>query len=112
MWANTADSFWAACWATTAPVVAALAAPWVELFWSVLAVCAVIGTSACRSRLEGARVELELAPALAIARPPGRMLPEKAARRDSCRVWYLEMFTEEIEKSTMNSAISSVIMSA
>ena len=29
-----------------------------------------------------------------------------------CSVWYLEMLTEEIENSTMNSAISSVIMSA
>ncbi len=44
--------------------------------------------------------------------PPGRMCPEKAALSDFCSVWYLEMLTEEIENSTMNSAISSVIMSA
>ena len=51
-------------------------------------------------------------PAAAIDLPPGRMLPENAAFSDFCRVWYLEMLTEEIENSTMNSAISSVIMSA
>ena len=68
--------------------------------------------SACTSRLVGAWLELELEPGFAIALPPGRMFPEKAARSDCCSVWYLEMFTEEIENSTMNSAISSVIMSA
>jgi hypothetical protein len=47
-----------------------------------------------------------------IDRPPGRIEPENAAFSDSCSVWYFEMLTEEIENSTMNSAISSVIMSA
>ena len=37
---------------------------------------------------------------------------EKADFSDCCRVWYLEMFTDEIENRTMNNAISSVIMSA
>ena len=46
------------------------------------------------------------------ARPPGRMRPENASCSERCRVTNLEMFTEEIEKRTMNSAISSVIMSA
>ena len=45
-------------------------------------------------------------------RPPGRIEPENAAFSDSCRVMYLEMLTDEIENNTMNSAISSVIMSA
>jgi hypothetical protein len=40
------------------------------------------------------------------------MLPEKAALSASWSVLYFEMFTEEIENRTMNSAISSVIMSA
>ena len=47
-----------------------------------------------------------------IARPPGRIEPEKAALSDSWSVWYFEMLTDEIENSTMNNAISSVIMSA
>ena len=46
------------------------------------------------------------------ARPPGRMRPEKASCSERCRVTYLVLFTEEIENRTMNSAISSVIMSA
>ena len=62
--------------------------------------------------VEGLRLALEVCPAAAIARPPGRIDPEKAACRDCCSVTYLEMFTEEIENSTMNNAISSVIMSA
>ena len=60
----------------------------------------------------GARLELALAPGCSIDLPPGRMSPEKAALSAICRVRYLEMFTEEIENSTMKSAISSVIMSA
>ena len=60
----------------------------------------------------GARLELADAPGWAIDLPPGRMSPEKAALSASWRVRYLEMLTEEIEKRTMNSAISSVIMSA
>ena len=55
---------------------------------------------------------LAVAPEDLSAVPPGRTDPEKAAWRDSWSVWYLEMLTEEIENSTMNSAISSVIMSA
>ncbi len=73
---------------------------------------AVTGTIACTSMLLGKWLELALAPGLAIPLPPGRMSPENAARRDFCSTWTLEMLTEEIEKSTMNSAISSVIMSA
>ena len=46
------------------------------------------------------------------ARPPGRMRPENASCSERCRVTNLAVFTEEIEKRTMNSAISSVIMSA
>ena len=52
------------------------------------------------------------APDCVSALPPGRIDPEKAAFRDSCNDLYLETFTDEIENSTMNSAISSVIMSA
>ena len=40
------------------------------------------------------------------------MLGEKADFSDFCRAWTLETLTEEIENRTMNSAISSVIMSA
>ena len=47
-----------------------------------------------------------------IALPPERIEPEKAALSDCCRLWYLEMFTEEIEYRTMNSANMSVSMSA
>ncbi len=47
-----------------------------------------------------------------MARPPGRIEPENAAFSDCCRTWYLEMLTDEIENRTMNSANSSVSMSA
>jgi hypothetical protein len=57
-------------------------------------------------------VEVVDPPLSASARPPGRMRPEKASCSECCRVTYLEMFTDEIENRTMNSAISSVIMSA
>jgi hypothetical protein len=46
------------------------------------------------------------------ARPPGRMRPEKASCSECCSETNFEMFTDEIENRTMNSAISSVIMSA
>ncbi len=62
--------------------------------------------------LLGEWLALEVEPAAAIDRPPGRIDPENAACSDCCSVTYFEMFTEEIENSTMNSAISSVIMSA
>ncbi len=74
--------------------------------------CGEIGTIAWSGVMVGAWLALAVEPGLAIALPPGRMLPEKAARRDSCRLCTLEMLTEEIENSTMKSAISSVIMSA
>ena len=70
------------------------------------------GSIACSSTLEGACAALAVAPWRAIALPPGRISPENAAFNDFCSVSYLEMLTEEIENSTMNSAISSVIMSA
>ena len=89
-----------------------LAEPWVLELCRLLAVAAVTGTIACTSTLVGAWLEFAVAPGWAIDLPPGRMLPENAAFSERCRVWYLEMFTEEIENSTMNSAISSVIMSA
>ena len=79
---------------------------------AALAAEGVVGTIDCTSALVGAWLELAVAPGWAIDLPPGRMLPEKAALSDFWRVWYLEMLTEEIENSTMNSAISSVIMSA
>src|SRR5581483_580553 len=47
-----------------------------------------------------------------IAWPPGRIEPENADFSDCWRTWYLEMLTEEIENRTMNSANSSVSMSA
>ena len=46
------------------------------------------------------------------ARPPGRMRPENASCSERWRVTNFDTFTEEIEKRTMNSAMSSVIMSA
>ena len=70
------------------------------------------GSIACSSTLAGVCAALSVAPCCATALPPGRMLPENAAFSDFCSVWYLEMLTEEIENRTMNSAISSVIMSA
>jgi hypothetical protein len=47
-----------------------------------------------------------------IERPPGSTRPENASCSERCRSLNFEMFTEEIENRTMNSAISSVIMSA
>ena len=47
-----------------------------------------------------------------IALPPERIEPENAAFSDCCRLSYLEMFTDEIEYRTMNSANISVSMSA
>ena len=44
--------------------------------------------------------------------PPGRILPENASWSDRWSASNFDMFTDEIENSTMNSAISSVIMSA
>src|ERR1700691_5070907 len=87
-----------------------------ELEWvaasGLVMLCGEIGTIACSGVTVGAWLALAVEPGLAIALPPGRMLPEKAARSDSCRLTTLEMLTEEIENSTMKSAISSVIMSA
>ena len=69
------------------------------------------GTIAGTIVLFGEFVDVESAPDLRIELPPLRIEPEKAAFSDCCSVTYLEMFTDEIENSTMNSAISSVIMS-
>jgi hypothetical protein len=44
--------------------------------------------------------------------PPERTEPEKAALNNYCKLSYLEMFTDEIEYRTMNSANMSVSMSA
>ncbi len=90
----------------------ALCVPCASLFCRLAAPCVVTGSSACSSTLAGTWLEFAVEPCWATALPPGRMLPEKAAFSDCCRVWYLEMLTEEIENRTMNSAISSVIMSA
>src|SRR5271167_1767048 len=105
MCVNSAASFCAAaCWAL---LVEALAAALAELdvlcalpFSALLAPCVATGSIACSSTLEGTCAELLVAPCLAIALPPGRMLPENAAFSDFCSVSYLEMLTEEIENST------------
>ena len=47
-----------------------------------------------------------------IARPPGSTECEKADFSDCCSDLYLEMLTDEIENSTMNSANIRVSMSA
>ena len=107
IWANS--SAWR--WAAEAELAELAAAPELALCVA-LAVDGVVGTIDCTSALVGAWLELAVAPGWAIDLPPGRMSPEKAARSDFCRACTLEMLTEEIEKSTMNSAISSVIMSA
>ena len=70
------------------------------------------GTSEGISAVAGVWAVVDCEPDCMIERPPGRIDPENAAFSDCCSVWYLEMFTDEIENSTMNSAISSVIMSA
>src|SRR3954465_6762039 len=44
--------------------------------------------------------------------PPGSTCPENASFSDFCRASNFDVFTDEIENMTMNSAISSVIMSA
>ena len=106
-----AASFWAA-----ASCAAAAAALWRAVRRAVLRagsrLAVATGAIACISTLAGTWLALAVEPCWAIALPPGRMLPENAAFSDCCRVWYLEMLTEEIENRTMNSAISSVIMSA
>ena len=81
-------------------------------FSGLLVAWGVSGTIGCTSLLAGARLALAVEPCWAMSLPPGRMLPEKAAFSDFCSAWIFEMLTEEIENSTMNSAISSVIMSA
>src|SRR3954464_4698926 len=43
--------------------------------------------------------------------PPGSTCPENASLSDFCSASNFEVFTDEIENMTMNSAISSVIMS-
>ena len=70
------------------------------------------GTIAGTAAVAGVCSELDCEPDCITARPPGRIEPEKAALSDCCRTWYLEMLTEEIENRTMNSANSSVSMSA
>jgi hypothetical protein len=80
-------------------------------FSRLLEVTGASGTIDWMSAALGALLELAVAPGWAIALPPGRMLPEKAARRASWSVRNFEMFTEEIENRTMNRAISRVIMS-
>ena len=107
---NSLASCWAAvcCWLAAAAVC-------VERVVEVLSrplPSAVNGTTAAASVVLGALLAFSVAPCWAIDLPPGRMLPENAALSACCRTWYLEMLTEEIENSTMNSAISSVIMSA
>ena len=51
-------------------------------------------------------------PVCMIEWPPDRTAPENASWSDFCSAVSFEVFTEEIEKSTMKSANSSVIMSA
>ena len=86
--------------------------PCAVLFCRLAEPSVATGSIACSSTEAGVCAAFAVAPCWATALPPGRMLPEKAAFKDFCSVWYLEMLTEEIENSTMNSAISSVIMSA
>ncbi len=112
IWAKSSACRWEADCAAAPALAALLAAPCVLLLCSVLAVFAVTGTIACTSMLEGEWLALALAPGFAIALPPGRMFPENAAFSERCSVTHFETLTEEIENSTMNSAISSVIMSA
>src|SRR5580704_424629 len=70
------------------------------------------GTIEGTSAVAGVWALVDSEPEERIARPPGRIEPEKAAFSDCWRTWYLEMFTDEIENSTMNSANSRVSMSA
>ncbi len=82
------------------------------LFWSCLSPALSDWLDRLQFDVAGTWLALAVEPCWAIALPPGRMLPEKAAFSDFCRVWYLETLTEEIENRTMNRAISNVIMSA
>ncbi len=83
------------------------------LLCSVLAVLAVTGTIACTSMLDGAWLAFALAPGFGDRFAPRQdVAREGRLQRASAASTHLEMFTEEIENSTMNSAISSVIMSA
>ena len=70
------------------------------------------GTIDGTSAVAGVWALVDSEPDCRIARPPGRIEPENAAFSDCWRTWYLEMLTDEIENSTMNSANSSVSMSA
>ena len=51
-------------------------------------------------------------PVCMIALPPDITAPENASWSDFCSAVSLDVFTDEIENRTMNSANSSVIMSA
>ena len=70
------------------------------------------GTIDGTSAVAGVWALVDSEPDCRIDRPPGRIEPENAAFSDCWRTWYLEMLTDEIENSTMNSANSSVSMSA
>ena len=72
----------------------------------------VNGTIDGTSAVAGVWAEVDSDPDCMIALPPERIEPENAAFSDFCSVSYLEMFTDEIEYRTMNSANMSVSMSA
>src|SRR5437588_10460773 len=72
----------------------------------------VSGTIEGTSAVAGVWAVVDSEPDRMIDFPPGRIEPEKAALSDFCRVSYFEMFTEEMENRTMNSANISVSMSA
>ena len=104
--------FSAACsWADVIGLAAApLAAP--VLLLDVDEGVGVSGTIEGTSAVAGVWAAVDSEPDWRIARPPGRIEPENADFSDCWRTWYLEMLTDEIENSTMNSANSSVSMSA
>ena len=83
------------------------------LFGSTLLDAAeVSAVSEVRGGSAAARLGDVSLPVSMIALPPDRTAPENASCNDFCSAENLEVFTDEIENSTMNSANSRVIMSA
>src|SRR6202034_2345591 len=88
-------------WDCSRLAACASAAPSPRPCWEGLGMLGVSGSIAGTSAVAGVCDLVDAEPDWMIARPPGRIEPENAAFSDSCSVWYLEMFTDEIENSTM-----------
>ncbi len=73
--------------------------------------CCVIAWIAGIGGVAAGRAEFVSAPVCWIDLPPDRILPEKASCIARWSDSNFDVFTDEIENSTMNSAMSSVIMS-